>query len=383
MAVASGLSAANLYYLQPLLADVADELRVSSREMGIVAALFQLGYALGLFLFVPLGDVVERRRLIVTLLGTVTFALLGVALSPTVPWLAGASLAVGALSVAPQLLVPFAASLVPVAERGRAIGLVMSGLLIGILLSRTVSGFVGTHLGWRAMYGMAAGLMVALAAVLAACLPRGEPLAARMPYTALLRSLGPLLRDQPVLRESCWFGATAFGAFSAFWTTLAFFLAGPPYQYGADVVGLFGLLGAAGALAAAMAGRLGDRAGPRSVIGLGLGMALLAFFCLWSGTTHLAGLLAGVVLLDIGVQACHVSNQSRIFRLPADAHSRLNTVYMVFYFLGGSAGSVLGTHGWEWRGWTGVCGVGAALVLAGLAVHAGPVLGRRLSGVRL
>jgi predicted MFS family arabinose efflux permease len=223
--------------------------------------------------------------------------------------------------------------------------------------------------------------MVVLALVLAACLPRGRP-AAQMPYTALLGSLGPLLREQPVLRESCWFGAIGFGAFSAFWTTLAFFLAGPPYHYGGDVVGLFGLVGIVGALAAPVAGRLGDRSSPRVIVGLGLGVTLLAYLLLWSAGTHLAGLLAGVILLDLGVQACHISNQARIYHLPPEAHSRLNTLYMISYFIGGSAGSLLGAYGWGRWGWAGVCGAGVALVLAGLAVHVRPALVRRLPGFR-
>jgi predicted MFS family arabinose efflux permease len=246
MAAGCGLSVANNYYAQPLLADMGRSFGVPDRCMGLVAMLSQVGFALGLLLFVPLGDRLERRSFILVMLGAVTAALLGVAAAPSFPWLAAASLAVGVTTITPQLLVPFAAHLAGPQERGRVVGTVMSGLLIGILAARTVSGMVGEHFGWRAMYGLAAAVMVGLALALRALLPRSEPAASGLSYAALLRSLGGLVRDEPVLRQSCLFGASSFGAFSAFWTTLAFHLAGPPFGYPSGVVGLFGLWGSSG-----------------------------------------------------------------------------------------------------------------------------------------
>src|SRR4051794_31779216 len=243
-------------------------------------------------------------------LSAVTVALLAIAAAPSFAWLAAASLAVGFTTVTPQLLVPFAAHLAAPEERGRVVGTVMSGLLVGVLGARTVSGVVGEHLGWRAVYALAAAVTVALALALRALLPRSEPQASGLSYAALLRSLGGLLRDEPVLRQSCLFGAASFGAFSAFWTTLAFFLSGPPYHYGSDEIGLMGLVGVAGALAASASGRLADRLRPRLLIGAGLALMLLAYGLLGTLGDHLAWLVVGVILLDLGAQAAHISNQA-------------------------------------------------------------------------
>jgi predicted MFS family arabinose efflux permease len=370
LAVGCAVAVANLYYGQPLLAAMAAEFRVPEQTLGIVSALTQAGYAVGMLLFVPLGDVLERRRLILVMLAAVTAALVGVALAPNVTWLAAASLVLGVTTITPQLLVPLAAGLSPPAERGRVVGTVMSGLLIGILLSRTVSGFVAARFGWRAMYGVAAGLTVLLAVVLRLRLPSSRPTAHDLSYPRLLTSLVGLLRDEPVLRESCLFGGLGFGAFSAFWTTLAFFLAAPPYHYGSDRVGLFGIVGVAGAVAASVAGRLADVRGPRLTIGVGLTTALAAFGLFALAGERLAGLVAGVILLDMGVQGSHISNQTRIFALRPEVRNRLNTVYMVSSFIGGAASSAVASWAWQRWGWPGVCGTGATCLLAALAVYA-------------
>ena len=366
MAVGSGLAVANNYYAQPLLADMGRHFVASDRRMGTVAMLSQVGYAAGLLLFVPLGDRLERRSFILVMLGAVTIALLGVAAAPSYAWLAAASLAVGVTTITPQLLVPFAAHLAEPAERGRVVGTVMSGLLIGILAARTVGGLVGEHLGWRAMYGIAAAVMVALALALRGLLPRSEPEASGLSYPALLWSIGGLLRDEPVLRQSCLFGAMSFGAFSAFWTTLAFHLAGPPFGYTSGVVGLFGLVGIVGALAAPLAGRIADRRSPRWTIGAGLACVLLAYGVLFGAGGTVWGLVLGVILLDLGAQSAHISNQSRIYAIRPEARSRMNTAYMVAYFVGGALGSWGGAWGWGLGGWGGVCLVGLAMTVAGL-----------------
>jgi predicted MFS family arabinose efflux permease len=382
MAVGCGLSVANLYYNQPLLVQMARSFGVPAPRTGLVATLSQVGYALGLLLFVPLGDLLERRSFVTAMLGAVTLALLAVAVAPGFAWLAAASLVLGATTVVPQVLIPFAAGLASPAERGRVVGTVMGGLLIGVLSARTVSGFVGTYFGWRAMYLVAAALMVALAVAMRLLLPRGTPALSGISYPALLRSTWGLFRVESVLRQSCLFGATGFGAFSAFWTTLAFYLAGPPFGYGGDVAGLFGLIGVVGALAAPLVGRLADRRSPRFTIALGLGCMLAAFAVLYGLGDQLWGLAVGVVLLDLGAQTNHISNQARIYGLRAEAHSRLNTAYMVAFFLGGSLGSYAASRAWGRLGWAGVCLVGASFLLLGLAGFAGTAGERRPSGAR-
>jgi predicted MFS family arabinose efflux permease len=372
MAAACGIAVANLYYSQPLLAEMARQFQVSQRQMGLVSALTQVGYALGLLFFVPLGDVLERRRLILVMLGASVVALVAVALSPGFVWLAVASLALGAATVAPQMIVPLAAGLTPPERRGAVVGRVMSGLLIGILISRTVSGLVGARLGWRSIYWIAAAISVLLALLLRAVLPQSRP-SVKMSYPRLLQSLGKLFVNEPLLRESCLFGAAGFGAFSAFWTTLAFFVAGPPYGYGSGVAGLFGLAGVAGAIVAPIAGRLADSRGPRLTIGAALAIMVMAYGGLAAFGHELWALIFGVILLDLGAQANQISNQARIYSLAAEAHNRLNTVYMVSFFAGGAIGSWLAAYAWSRWGWSGVCTVGTCLLLVGLARFVLPV----------
>jgi len=368
MAVGCGLSVANLYYNQPLLALIAGDFSVSARQAGLISTLGQVGYGLGLLLFVPLGDLLERRRLILVMLGATTIALAATALAPSFFWLAVASLAVGAMTIVPQLIIPFAAGIAGPTERGKVVGTVMSGLLIGILLARTVSGVVGSQFGWRAMYGIAALLMVGLMFAMRAWLPQSSPAASGASYGELMRSLVALARDHAVLRQSALLGALTFAAFSVFWTTLAFHLASPPFRYGSDVVGLFGLIGAGGAFAAPLIGTFADRRSPRWTIGLGLWMTLGAFLIFGLFGHSLWGMILGVILLDLGVQGCHISNQTRIYGLIPEARSRLNTVYMVGFFFGGAFGSYAGTLGWSRFGWTGVCAVGSAFVVIALVV---------------
>ena len=363
------LGVGNLYYMQPLLPAVARAFGTTPRGIGLMPMLTQVGYGAGMFLFVPLGDVVARRRLMLLLLGAVALALLGAAAARGLPWLAVASFLVGFTTVVPHVAVPLAAHLAPPAERGRVVGVMMGGILVGILLARTAAGFAGALLGWRAVYLMAAALMVALAAALRLLLPESRPEHA-IAYPALLRSLFTLAREEPVLREAALLGALGFGAFSVFWSTLAFFLEGPPYGMGSQAAGLFGLLGAAGAVAAPVVGRLADRVSPRGNAGAAIALALASFGLFALAGRSLAGLVAGVVLMDLGVQANHVSNLARVHALRPEARSRLNTVYMVTYFAGGALGTALGTWAWTAWGWSGVCGAGALLLAAALAVWA-------------
>jgi predicted MFS family arabinose efflux permease len=274
------VGAANLYYTQPLLADIARSFAASEAAAGLIATLSQAGFALGLLLLVPLGDAFERRLLVPLALVGVTIALIATALAPTIGLLALASFVVGVTTVVPQIIVPLGASLAAPQERGRVVGTIMSGLLIGVLLARTVSGFIGAEFGWRTMYWIAAVLMLALAVVLRLMLPRERP-STRISYPGLMRSLWGFMRSEPVLREASLFGAKGFGAFSVFWVTLSFYLQSPPYHFGSTVAGLFGLVGIAGASAASVVGRLSDRISARTITGAVLVCALLSFVVFW------------------------------------------------------------------------------------------------------
>jgi len=368
MALTCGLVVCNIYYNQPLLAAIGSTFHLQPSTASLVATATQVGYTLGMLFVVPLGDMLERKRLMLFLLLGATGCLALAYRAPNFAVLAGASVLLGITSAVPQLLVPMAAHLAPPADRGRVVGRIMSGLLLGILLSRTVSGYVGAHLGWRAMFGLGAGLMLVLTAVLAWRLPTDRPSFSGS-YGTLMKSLLTLVRDWPALRRSALVGGFLFASFSVFWTTLAFYLESPAYGYGSDVAGFFGLIGAVGARAASWAGRTADRKGPDYTIRLGIGLALLSFAVLGVAGGHLLGLVAGVILLDVGVQGAHISNQTAIFALVPEARSRLNTVYMTTYFAGGSLGSVLGGLAWMHGGWWGVCALGAALAGAAMAVQ--------------
>jgi predicted MFS family arabinose efflux permease len=364
MAITCGTVVANLYYNQPLLVVIAENLQASNHATGWIPMLTQIGYAIGLFLLVPLGDLMERRRLILTMLVFTSVALGAAAASLNLAWLLVASLAIGITSISAQLIIPFAAQLANPLQRGRVVGTVMSGVLIGILLARTISGFVGASLGWRAMYWLASGLMIVLAVVLSRMLPKSQP-SLQVSYPQLVGSLFKLIQQQPILREASLAGAMSFGAFSAFWSTLVFFLAQPPYHYGSEVTGLFGLVGVVGAAAAPVAGKIADKRNPKITVALGLSITTLSFLILWVFGYHILGLIVGVILLDLGAQSTHISNQARIFRLPLEFHSRLNALYMTFSFMGGALGSSLGAYAWSRWEWHGVCAI--ALLMLGVA----------------
>ena len=366
LAVAAGATVANLYYSQPLLVEIATEFKVQPAAVSVVPTATQLGYAAGLLLLVPLGDSMERRRLIVVTTLCAVLMLFGVAFAPTLGWLTLASFLLGAVSVVPQLAVPFAAHLAAPDQRGRIVGIVMSGLLVGILLSRTLSGWIGAYTGnWRDIYLLAIGVMLMLAILLQRTLPRLPP-GRPIPYMALLASLIHLVQSEPVLRRHALVGGCGFATFSVFWTTLAFHLHQLSPDYGSEVAGMFGLIGVTGALVAPLAGRLADRVAAPILNGGALLLILLAFLLMGLTGATLLGLALGVVLLDAGVQASHLSNQTRIYALHPDLRNRLNAIYMVTYFLGGAAGSALGGYAWQHDGWLAVCAVGAGFALAGM-----------------
>ncbi|HEY0780529.1 MAG TPA: MFS transporter [Gemmatirosa sp.] len=367
LAVAGGLVVANLYYNQPLLASMAHEFGVSETAIAPVATLTQVGYALGLFAVVPLADIAERRRLLVVLVLGAAVALVGAALAPGAAVLAAASLAIGILSVAPQVIMPIAADLAPPDERGRVVGTVLSGLLIGILMGRVVSGAAGERFGWRPVFWAAAAVMVVLAGVLRVRLPESRA-ASALSYRALLASLPAVAREWSALRESALFGALAFASFSVFWTTLPFHLAALPGHFGSGAAGAFGLVGVVGALAASLVGRRNDRGDPRQSIGIGLAATVAAWIALGLLGGSLVGIAVGVIFLDLGVQAAHVSNQARIFALDDAARGRINAVYMVAYFIGGALGSAVGAAAWVHGGWAGVSAAGAGFAAVALGV---------------
>jgi predicted MFS family arabinose efflux permease len=369
MAIAAAVTAANLYYCQPLLSQIARSLHMTARETADIPMLTQVGYALGLLFFAPLGDMVERRRLVTVLLLVVTVSLVGTASAPDAWVLLATSLITGMFTVVPQVMAPMASALSKPQAQGRAVGVVMGGMLIGILLARTVAGFVGTWFGWRAMYTVAAAMMVAIAVLLRAMLPVSCP-DARIRYRDLLSSLIPLARKLPSLRQAAIMSGFAFGAFSAYWTTLVFFLETPPYHYGAQMAGLLGLAGVTGALAAPAVGLVSDRGYPRLASGCALLIGMLAFGLLWTFGGTIVGLAIGGIVLDLGTQANLITNQTRVYRLIPEARNRINTVFMVTYFVGGAFGTFLAGFAWSRWQWNGVCALGASFFAAALIVWA-------------
>jgi predicted MFS family arabinose efflux permease len=370
MSVVAAVSVANLYYAQPLGATMAHGLHVGAGSMGVALMLGQLGYALGMLLLVPLGDGRERRGLMaISALGAGAMLLL-TAIVPGFDSFAAVSLALGFASCLPQMAIPFAVGAVPPAERDKAIGTVMSGLLAGILLSRTASGSLAEAIGWRATFAAAAGLMVGLAAMIRFALPRQMP-PRPLAWRSVLASLPAILRREPLLRRHALVGASGFAAFSAFWSTLSFQLA--RLGYGSRTAGLFGVLGLTGVAVAPIVGRLTGRVRPTLINAVGLLAAAGAFLLFWAGARSVTVLAVGVVALDAGVQGSHLANQSVIFGLNPDARNRINAIYMVTYFIGGALGTVLAGWAWDLASWRGVCGAGVVFAALGLL----PLLGRQ------
>jgi predicted MFS family arabinose efflux permease len=367
MTLTTGLVVANIYYNQPLLNDMANTFHVSNGKAGQVSMLTQIGYATGMLFVVPLADMMKRKRLMLIDFAFVIAALLLTALAPNIHILILSGFLLGATSIIPQLLIPMGAHLAKPHERGKKIGFMMSGLLIGILLSRTLSGFVGAHFGWRAMFYIAAAIMVVMWALIYFLLPEVEP-DYKGTYKTLMHSLVHLLKSEPKLQLASLRGALCFACFSAFWTTLVFLLK-QQFNQGSDVAGAFGLVGAFGAIAAGLMGRLSDKMDAYKLSTITLFLLLLSFIIFLFSANSIVGLILGVIIMDLGVQATHISNQAIIFSLNPAARNRINTIYMVSYFIGGSLGTFLATRVWGTYNWAGVCTIGITLSVITIIIH--------------
>jgi predicted MFS family arabinose efflux permease len=374
LGVACAVGVGSIYYNQPLLLVMGQSFHRDARAMEFVAVATQMGYAAGILCFVPLGDVAERRALMMRMYAAVSVALLLAAFAQGLTWMIVASVLVGLMASVTHIVVPMAPDMVSHAKRGKAIGTVMTGLLLGILLARSFAGWVAKINGWRTVFIVAAIMNLAFVPIMYRVMPRMEPRAS-LTYKQTMRSLWTLFRTEPLLREAGMLGALTFAAFSCFWTTLAYLL-DSHYGMGPGVAGTFGLVGAAGALVAPFAGWLADKRGTRVVVTVAGSVLTFSFLWLWwverlhvPVAWHMGALFAGVIALDLGQQMMQVGNQTRIFGLGSQVRSRLNTIYMVMYFMGGAIGSALSGWAW-WRwGWNGVCVLALIFVAAAGVRH--------------
>jgi predicted MFS family arabinose efflux permease len=368
MAVCTGLIVANLYYCQPLIVLIANEFKIPEADAGTITYLTQAGYAIGLFFMVPLGDKIERKKqILITTLATV-IALVIAATAQSFFVLEIASLLIGITSIVPQLILPLAASLSEPSQRGKVVGTIMSGLLVGILLSRTLSGIIGDLWGWRSMFWIAAGICLLMFFVMQKQFPYNKPVF-HGSYGQLLQSLFTLIKTQPLLREATIINAFCFAQFGAFWTTMVLLLSDTPFLFSSSTIGLFGIVGASGALAAPLVGRLGDKGNSRIAVGYGCLLMLISFIIFYFSGSSIVGIIIGIVCIDIGIQGVHISNQTRVYSLLPEARNRLNTVFMSFSFLGTAAGSAYGLFLWKLGGWHAVTIGCAALALSSLLVY--------------
>jgi len=367
MSVATGLAVASNYYAQPLLDTIARAFNLSASSAGFIVTAAQLGYAAGLLFLVPLGDMFERRMLIVSMTLLAAGGMLITASSQSLTMMIVGTALTGLFSVVAQILVPLAATLASPDKRGKVVGTIMSGLLLGILLARTVAGLLASLGGWRTVYWVASVLMV----VMALALWRGLPKVTQenhLNYPQLLASVFSLFTQDKLLRTRALLGCLTFANFSILWTSMAFLLAAPPFNYSEGVIGLFGLAGAAGALGARPAGGLADKGKSHLTTTAGLVLLLLSWAAIWYGHVSVLALIVGILVLDLTVQGVHITNQTVIYRVKPEARNRLTAGYMTSYFIGGAAGSLISASAWQHAGWSGVCGIGAIVAALNLLV---------------
>lgn len=349
MAIGAGVCVANIYYIQPILNEIAGTFHSSENQVGILSVLSQAGYGLGLFFITPLGDKISRKKMILGLQILLIAALLGMTIIHQIAGLYAMSLLIGVTAVAAQVILPMAASL-DNENKGRTVGIIFTGILTGILAARVFSGYIAEWFGWRYVYGLSSIMVAAMAIVMQISLPDVKPQFSGN-YGKLLQSTVAQIGRFALLRRTALLGALVFGAFCSFWTTLTFHLSGAPFNYHADTIGLFGILAIGGAMLAPIFGKRADRGNPAksqvlTVSMLIAGVLLIKFFPynIWS-------FVIAVLLLDVGVQATQVTNVATIYTLDATAHSRINTIYMTAYFTGGSIGTLVGVQCWHWGGW--------------------------------
>ena len=367
ISIATGLAVASNYYAQPLLDTIARNFSLSASSAGFIVTAAQLGYAAGLLFLVPLGDMFERRRLIVSMTLLAACGMLITASSQSLAMMILGTALTGLFSVVAQILVPLAATLASPDKRGKVVGTIMSGLLLGILLARTVAGLLANLGGWRTVFWVASVLMALMALALWRGLPQMKS-ETHLNYPQLLGSVFSMFISDKILRTRALLGCLTFANFSILWTSMAFLLAAPPFNYSDGVIGLFGLAGAAGALGARPAGGFADKGKSHHTTTFGLLLLLLSWLAIWFGHTSVLALIIGILVLDLTVQGVHITNQTVIYRIYPDARNRLTAGYMTSYFIGGSAGSLISASAWQHAGWTGVCLAGASLALLNLLV---------------
>ncbi|EMO5717825.1 MFS transporter [Enterobacter bugandensis] len=367
MSVATGLAVASNYYAQPLLDTIARAFDLSASSAGFIVTAAQLGYAAGLLFLVPLGDMFERRMLIVSMTLLAAGGMLITASSQSLTMMIVGTALTGLFSVVAQILVPLAATLASPEKRGKVVGTIMSGLLLGILLARTVAGLLASLGGWRTVYWVASVLMVVMALALWRGLPKVKQ-ENHLNYPQLLASVFSLFTQDKLLRTRALLGCLTFANFSILWTSMAFLLAAPPFNYSEGVIGLFGLAGAAGALGARPAGGLADKGKSHMTTTAGLILLLLSWAAIWYGHVSVLALIVGILVLDLTVQGVHITNQTVIYRVKPEARNRLTAGYMTSYFIGGAAGSLISASAWQHAGWSGVCGIGAIVTALNLVV---------------
>ncbi len=368
MVLGAGFVVANNYYNQPLLGMIAKEFGESEAATSKVAMFTQIGYAAGLLLLIPLGDMFKRKRIILIDFLFIIASLIIFALSQSLIVMIISGFFIGLTSVVPQIFVPIAAQLSSPENKGKNVGIVMSGLLVGILASRVFSGLVGEYLGWREVFLIAAGFMIILFILIAWLLPNMQP-TFKGTYGQLMRSMLHYTKEIPSLRLASLRGALGFGSFSIFWTTLTFRLEQAPFFQGSDVAGALGLFGIAGALAASLTGYISGKINKNTLISIASILMILSWAILGIGGNTYIGLIAGIIFLDMGLQGMHITNQTIVFSSHPEAANRLNTIYMVSYFTGGSLGTLIGGQVWQYYGWNGVVITGTIFVVLALIIH--------------